>query len=322
MSAHASSSVTLPQRQHAGWLRLAAALLILLSVLLTFPAVQLTVATARVAGREFRATVFEGGAAATDHEGVSPWLDTSMVTPLLLDFTLLCMGLGAVCLGGWTSLTERWIGKPTFPFPKGYRGFFVQYGLLGTVYGLILAFWNLNLSQEVSSQTRQLLTGMGAALWSTLTALVLAYVVCPLIERLYQGLARVGGHAVVTSPGKVLSDFARRVTAATGAIGDLEMEARRLAVDLALAPRIASLEAAAAELRARDKAVTSQLSQVERRLSELQSSMEKQGQSATAALTTSEALEKRVREAEESIQAIKKALKALGGALSTAIGGR
>ena len=121
--------------------------------------------------------------------GIPPWaepfmLDLSLVTPGLVVYTGLCM------LSGCWYLLRRGAGTATarteFPFPGGSKAAGVQSGLIGTVFGMILAFHNAD--RQAQDQAQILLEALGTALWSTLTALVFAFFVWPFLSLLYRRL--------------------------------------------------------------------------------------------------------------------------------------
>jgi hypothetical protein len=69
-----------------------------------------------------------------------------------------------------------------FPFPSTYKTYFVQFGLLGTLLAFILAFSAQRLLSDIKDP-EMLYRALGTALWSSFTAIFLAYGVCPLVER-------------------------------------------------------------------------------------------------------------------------------------------
>ena len=113
--------------------------------------------------------------------------DLSVVSPILVAFTLLCMTYGSFLLLRAGHRIKS-VG-PRFPFPTSYKGYYIQIGLIGTIIGFVIAFSNINPS--LKGQSEVLLDALGTALWSTLTAITLAYVICPLVELLWQWWLRV-----------------------------------------------------------------------------------------------------------------------------------
>jgi hypothetical protein len=109
-------------------------------------------------------------------------VDLALVAPALVSFTGACMIYGA-----WRVIFRpaKAIDFDTFPFPRRYKTYYVQYGLLGTVIGFVIGFYNLNTKSDQAPIV--LLAALSASLWSTLTAIALAYLVCPIIENLFQG---------------------------------------------------------------------------------------------------------------------------------------
>jgi hypothetical protein len=106
-------------------------------------------------------------------------VDLSTVTTGLIFLTLLLAAIGTA---------KVLIGKNPgrgkhFPFWSKYVILYVQLGLLGTLFGLIIAFRNI--SPDQIENTQSILMALGTALWSTFSAIFLAYVICPyLFEKL------------------------------------------------------------------------------------------------------------------------------------------
>src|SRR5580692_10397082 len=108
-------------------------------------------------------------------------VDLAVVAPGLVCFTGACVWVGA-----WRILWGKAVSAThdTFPFPRPYRIYYIQHGLLGAVFGFVIGFSNLD--PESGQASAVLLTALGAALWSTLTAIGLAYFLCPIIEVFFQ----------------------------------------------------------------------------------------------------------------------------------------
>jgi hypothetical protein len=117
---------------------------------------------------------------------IPAWSRRYMVDLAVIAPGLVCFTGGCVWVGAWRILR----GKPvsathdTFPFPRPYRTYYIQHGLLGAVFGFVIGFWNLDPANGQASAV--LLTALGAALWSTLAAIGLAYFLCPIIEWFFQ----------------------------------------------------------------------------------------------------------------------------------------
>jgi hypothetical protein len=135
------------------------------------------------------ATRMSAAAALARHPGwVQPLLkDLSSISALLVVLTALQMLLGALRL---LSGNAGNLARVHFPFHRSYQTYFVQLGLIGTVVGFVLAFSEVGVAPEAAEQTQVLLDALGTALWSTLTALVLAYMFGPSVEFVYAALAR------------------------------------------------------------------------------------------------------------------------------------
>ena len=110
-------------------------------------------------------------------------VDLALVAPGLIGFTGACITIGAGRLL-WRKKVSYTL--ETFPFPRPYRTYYIQHGLLGAVFGFVIGFWNLD--PQSSQASTVLLAALGAALWSTLTAIGLAYFLCPIIEWHFQRL--------------------------------------------------------------------------------------------------------------------------------------
>jgi hypothetical protein len=168
-------------------------------------------------------------------------VDISVVTPGLVGVTAAYMASGAGLL--LRSDDSSRFTNPAFPFPGRYKVYYVQMGLAGTVFGFIVAFWNPKL--QAATHAEVLLTALSAALWSTLTAVVLAYLICPLlIEPVYQWLARGRG----TSGEDPLALLESRASAAGRALEDLRRSAAETTGTLDLQAMSAKITALAAEV--------------------------------------------------------------------------
>jgi hypothetical protein len=119
-------------------------------------------------------------------------IDLSVVAPILVAFTSMCMIAGGMVLI-LPSLSRKKIFTCLFPFPTGYKPYYIQLGLLGTIFSFFILFLTLNPSSvkiSAGEQTGVLWTSLGGALWSTFTGIALACVICPMIEAAYRSLAR------------------------------------------------------------------------------------------------------------------------------------
>ena len=170
-----------------------------LSVMLALPSAYLLVVHARFALYTLSCVWLGMRREALDQVlGIPSWLapvlqDISLVSPGLVLATTVFMSIGALRLTPLFPDFDGDPGNPRFPFPSSYRSFFVQLGLLGTIFGFIVAFNGLGPSGGFGS-VDVVLTALGTALWSTFTALVLAYGTGPLLEWIFQRTrARVHG---------------------------------------------------------------------------------------------------------------------------------
>ncbi|MBT5433988.1 MAG: hypothetical protein HOK83_10060 [Rhodospirillaceae bacterium] len=169
--------------------------------------------------------------------------DLSTISPGLAVVTALQMLLGALRLmgRGGPHLTE-----PHFPFHDSYKTYYVQLGLIGTVVGFVLAFSEIHVGPESEANTLVLLDALGTALWSTLCALVLAYLVCPLIEFAYAFAVRLRvGDLEDVDPTAAVKHLSAELLRAANALGQLSvgMEETASAVELRdVKSRLESLE--------------------------------------------------------------------------------
>lgn len=175
---------------------------------------------------------------------LEPYLvDLSVVSPTLVAVTAAFTMIGAFILIGFMAREsmpedgweQRSIQSATFPFPSRYRTYYVQMGLIGTIFGFVIAFSHLD---QEARNTGALIDALGTALWSTLIALILAYVICALaIEPIFQWVRE-------RIPGWVPPDGAARET-----IEDLKKQATEVATGYrALTETTATLTAATKEL--------------------------------------------------------------------------
>ena len=179
---------------------------------------------------------------------VRPFMqDLSLVTPGLAAFTSSCMLLSAVLLI-WFPASAARLSSIHFPFPAGYKTYYVQLGLLGTIIGFVIAFSDVEIGAE--RQAMILVEALGTALWSTLTAILLAYGVCPLVELVYQRL-RWPQARVATDTRSALEVLRQRTVDAADSLATLSDSANALSGDLSvrsLHGRIGRLEDALAHV--------------------------------------------------------------------------
>jgi hypothetical protein len=162
---------------------------------------------------------------------VSPFLqDLSVVSPSLVAFTCLCMVVGAALLI-WFPMAAIRMSSVHFPFPGSYKTYFIQLGLLGTIIGFVIAFSDVDPRAE--GQSLVLVEALGTALWSTLTAILLAYGACPVVEMLYQRIRRPG---LVAAPDtrSALQILRERTVDAADSLASLQESARALGQELSV----------------------------------------------------------------------------------------
>lgn len=168
---------------------------------------------------------------------VSPLLqDLSVVSPALVVFTSARMLIAAILLLGSPRSVRNWPAIH-FPFPEPYKVYYIQMGLLGTIVGFVLAFAEVDPRAE--RQSLILLEALGTALWSTLTAIVLAYVACPVVEGAYRRLREATLPPDPVDTRSALDLLRTRTTAAAGELDALVATTRRLSeASAALAEQI------------------------------------------------------------------------------------
>lgn len=162
-------------------------------------------------------------------------LDLSVVSPALVTFTTACMFVGSIVVisPGLLPTTSR-----CFPFPGSYRGRFVQLGLLGTIVGFVIAFSSIKAGSSENpysiQQSKIMLDALGTALWSTLTALILAYVFGPLLEAFMKLLMRLRGATMGTDSPSALERLRESGVQAAASLGELADKAKELGAELDL----------------------------------------------------------------------------------------
>ena len=200
-------------------------------------------------------------------------LDLSVVSPALVTFTATCMLIGSIVVirPSLLPVTSR-----HFPFPGSYRGRFVQLGLLGTIVGFVIAFSSIKAGSSENpysiEQSKIMLDALGPALWSTLTALVLAYVFGPLFEAFMQLLMRFRGAAIGTDSLSALERLRERGVQAAASLGELANKATALGAELDLQKLglvMAEIQAAVRELSAQTTRLELDLKEADRRIGQL-----------------------------------------------------
>lgn len=110
-----------------------------------------------------------------------------------------------------------------FPFPMMYKTYFVQLGLWGTVFAFIVAFSTKPGASE--SSVNILYEALGTALWSTFSAITLAFILCPLIEKVFSGAVRLNFPDMAGHP-------AEEIAKTVNAVKKLSEEAENAALKL------------------------------------------------------------------------------------------
>lgn len=164
---------------------------------------------------------------------VQPLLkDLSAISPLLVVLTALQVIVGSLRLARGEAAR---IAGPRFPFARSYQVYYVQLGLIGTVIGFVLAFSEIDLGAAAEAQTEVLLGALGTALWSTLTALILAYMIGPVCEAVFRWLAELRNpDALLSEPGAAVAELSHELTRAAEALSGLTESVTATAVELDL----------------------------------------------------------------------------------------
>ena len=123
--------------------------------------------------------------------------DASTITPLIL----LMFFFGGL-RGSWSYLFRfeqlpRQLARShgAYPFPARYQSTWIQLGLIGTLWSFLLLGTQLKVGIDPAESVTILVIAFGTALLSTFAGVVGAYVLGPLVSKVFQGvLARVGAH--------------------------------------------------------------------------------------------------------------------------------
>ena len=249
--------------------------------------------------------------------------DLSVVSPILVAFTLLCMTYGGILLLR-ASHGIKSVGSH-FPFPTAYKGYYIQIGLIGTIVGFVIAFSNINPS--LKGQSEVLLDALGTALWSTLTAITLAYVICPLVELLWQWWLRVRTgydpnpdtlsaleelRMRTVSATESLDSFARSVSTLSTSMDTLQLQNRLTKLDQRLAEiglDIATLKDHAGILAERTRELRGRVEALENQDQEQARSIDDLSARQTLTKTTIEANDRRLDDLEKTVAKLLNQLK-------------
>lgn len=127
-----------------------------------------------------------------------------------------------------------------FPFPMKYKTYFVQLGLWGTIFAFILAF-STQSSASGSFDTAILFEALGTALWSTFSAITLAFIFCPPVEGIFSRAVKVNYPTFFKSPDKEIIKTANAIVKlsdkaelAAGKLTDLTKELNELHEEITL----------------------------------------------------------------------------------------
>jgi hypothetical protein len=217
-------------------------------------------------------------------EWVAPFLqDLSVISPGLVVFTSACMAFSALLLLWFPASAQRF-SSPHFPFPPSYKTYYIQLGLLGTMIGFVIAFSDIDLSAE--RQSLVLVEALGTALWSTLTAILLAYGACPVVEMGYQRLRQPGARGA-TNTRSALETLRQRTVDAATSLATLTDSATALGAELStrhIEHRVGRLEGTLSQVADQ----LTQLTQVTQRLSTSQEGLAQQARTADGRATAAD----------------------------------
>lgn len=158
--------------------------------------------------------------------------DQSAITPLLLCYFTLQM-----LIGFWTCMHLEIRGHnamiSTFPFPVNFTTTYVQFGLMGTLWGFMLLGFGLRGHDigNASTQTIELLVdAFGTALLSTFTAIVLAFALAPCVRRFFSLLLLYAGEKNVEESS---TEFVGWMDKVVGSLRDIAgaLEANQVAME-------------------------------------------------------------------------------------------
>lgn len=242
---------------------------------------------------------------------VMPYMvDLSVVTPGLIVFTAACMAYGAALLLRSSVPVAKLTGR-RFPFPSAYRTHYVQMGLLGTLIGFVIAFANPDLAAE--RQADVLLAALGTALWSSLMAIALAYLVCPVVEGLYQQLGRLRTGVLITADtSSAVNELRGHTMAAAAALNSLTGSVKALDLEMGiqqLGVRLTALEAKLHTVSDDVSRIKSEVGDVSRTIRSLESRLavvEAWGQKMAGLISAVAALQRVDHEASSRIEALEK----------------
>jgi hypothetical protein len=179
---------------------------------------------------------------------VAPFLqDLSVVAPGVVVFTTACMTYAAALLL-WFPASAQTFVSPHFPFPRNYKMYYVQFGLIGTLIGFVMAFSDIDLRAE--RQAIILVEALGTAVWSSLMAILLAYGVCPVVEMVYQRLRQPRAPAAADTR-SALEALRRRTVDAAESLATLRDSANALGAELSvrhIETRVGRLEGTLSEV--------------------------------------------------------------------------
>lgn len=153
-------------------------------------------------------------------------LDLSAVSPLLLIYFF-----GSMLVGSCLALTRHtnwaqsikwiqdWLGQKRFPFVPSYQFYLMQIGLLGTIIGMTEGYATLAHSED----SRSMIVSLGAAFYSTLTAIVLAYVLGPPTGMIMRWAINNGSGSSKDQPAlfHCVSELKETIRTSTGAVNEL-----------------------------------------------------------------------------------------------------
>jgi hypothetical protein len=121
--------------------------------------------------------------------------------------------------------------KPTFPFTRNYETYWVQLGLIGTIWGFLIIGIKMGQQSKVDKDILDILVkAYGTALLSTFTGVVAAYIFAPVTKKFYGQLLniKVGENAESSLLANQINALANGFNLSANAISKLTAEVENL----------------------------------------------------------------------------------------------
>jgi hypothetical protein len=169
-------------------------------------------------------------------------IDKSTVTTALIFSFLFFIARGnyRIYQEGKKQIPSPALFSEHFPFPMKYKTYFVQLGLWGTVFAFIVAF-STQSGMSGSSNIVLLFEALGTALWSTFSAITLAFILCPPVEGIFSRAVRLNYPKFFKSPDEeiiktanAIDKLSDKAELAAGKLTDLTKELNELHEEITL----------------------------------------------------------------------------------------